>query len=94
MVYKYLFFSVTKTFWGFFAPDLILDDLGPQSDLGKKIIGDKKNIVTVYKSISLSELLKSNKKINEALKHLPEGEVLKLYWAACADQVEANYATL
>lgn len=79
---------------GNLAPDLILYDLGDLSEWGKKTIGDKKNVVTVKEQTPLSQLIATNEKINIALKMLPEGERLKLYWSACANQVSGYYASL
>lgn len=79
---------------GNLAPDLTLYDLGSLTEWGKKTIGSKKNVVTVDRATLLSELIKSNAKIIEALKKLPQGEKLKLYWSACANQVSGYTAGL
>ncbi|MCT4581466.1 MAG: hypothetical protein N4A35_08625 [Flavobacteriales bacterium] len=76
------------------APDLTLYDLGSLSDWGRRVIGSKKNVVTVGEATLLSELIRSNEKIQEAIKALPKGEKLKLYWSACASQVSGNSASL
>lgn len=76
------------------APDFTLYDLGSLSDWGKKVIGQKSNVVTVNKPMLLSELLKSDAKIIEAVKQLPVNGKLKLYWSACASQVSGNNASL
>ena len=79
---------------GEFAPDFKMYDLGHLSDWGKETIGDKKNIVTVKKPSLLSELIRTDKKINEALKLLSKDEKLKLYWSACDNQIRGNSARL
>jgi hypothetical protein len=76
------------------APDLTLYDLGSLSDWGKKTIGQKKNVVTINKPTLLSELIKTDEKIKEAIKQLPKDGKLKLYWSACASQVSGNSASL
>ncbi|AXG71055.1 hypothetical protein KORDIASMS9_03310 [Kordia sp. SMS9] len=79
---------------GNLAPNLTLYDLGSLSDWGKRTIGDKTNVVTVSTATLLSELIKHDEKIQEAVKQLAKGEKLKLYWSACANQVSGNYASL
>lgn len=79
---------------GSLAPDLILYNLGDLSEWGKKTIGDKKNVVTVKEQTALSQLIATDDKINLALRSLPENERLKLYWSACANQVDGYYASL
>jgi len=76
------------------APNLKLYDLGSLTDWGRVTIGDKKNVVTVNNPTLLSELIKTNEKIQEAIHDLPKGEKLKLYWSACASQVSGNSASL
>jgi hypothetical protein len=76
------------------APNLTLYDLGTLADWGIEIIGDKKNVITVGNTTLLSELIKSDAKIAAALKILPKGEKLKLYWSACANQVSGYTASL
>jgi len=76
------------------APDLILQDLDALSGWGKRAIGDKKNVVTVGRATSLSELIASDPKILAALKELPNGEKLKLYWSACSNQISGYTAGL
>ena len=79
---------------GDLAPDLTLYDLDTLSDWGKRVIGTKTNVVTVNAPTLLSVLLASNSKIKDALGKLAVGEKLKLYWSACASQVDGNSASL
>ena len=79
---------------GELAPALKLYDLGELTPWGKKVIGNKKNVVTVSATISLSDLITTNSKIRKALDDLPSGEKLKLYWSACASQIGGNSASL
>ncbi len=79
---------------GELAPNLTLYNLGSLTEWGRRAIGDKQNVVTVDQATKLSELIASNEKIQQALKDLPEGETLKLYWSACAAQVSGNSAEL
>ncbi|WP_428231398.1 putative adhesin [Flavobacterium sp.] len=76
------------------APNLTLYNLGDLSQWGTQTIGQKENVVTVSKDTLLSVLIESNEKIKEALKNLPKGEKLKLYWSACANQVSGYTASL
>ena len=76
------------------APNLKLYDLGSLSDWGRQTIGARTNVVTVGEPTLLSDLLKSDQKIKEAIKQLPPGGKLKLYWSACASQVRGNSASL
>lgn len=76
------------------VPNFTLYNLGDLSEWGKKTIGDKKNVVTVSDDTLLSVLIESNPTILAALKKLPEGEKLKLYWSACANQVRGYTASL
>lgn len=76
------------------APDLILYDLGSLSAWGKMVIGGKENVVNVNEPTLLSQLIKSNRKIHEAVRKLPVGAKLKLYWSACANHVSGNTASL
>ncbi|MES2574649.1 MAG: hypothetical protein V4572_06885 [Bacteroidota bacterium] len=85
---------IAKYLGGTLAPNFTLYNLGSLSEWGKTIIGNKKNVVTVDRDTLLSELIKSDPKINEALKQLPKGEKLKLYWSACANQVSGYTASL
>lgn len=79
---------------GSLAPNFILYNLGELSEWGKKTIGDKENVVTVNEDTLLSELISNNEKIQSAIKSLPEGEKLKLYWSACANQISGYTAGL
>ncbi|WP_417444175.1 putative adhesin [Joostella sp.] len=79
---------------GELAPDLMLYDLGELTSWGQKVIGNKKNVITVSTTISLSDLITTQSKIKVALDNLPKGEKLKLYWSACASQVSGNNASL
>ena len=79
---------------GSYAPDYALYELGSLSEWGAYTIKDKKNVITVPKKTFLSELIKSDFKIQEALKQLPKGEKLKLYWSACANMVSGYSASL
>ncbi|WP_138433980.1 putative adhesin [Winogradskyella algicola] len=76
------------------APNLKLYDLEDLYDWGRYIIGNRKNVVTVNKPTLLSDLLADNNKIQEAIWYLAEGEQLKLYWSACANQIGGNSASL
>ncbi|MBF4507269.1 hypothetical protein IRZ83_11350 [Flavobacterium sp. JLP] len=76
------------------APNLTLYNLGDLVPWGEKTIADKKNVVTVSKTTLLSELIQSDPKILAALKILSKGEKLKLFWSACASQVDGNTASL
>jgi hypothetical protein len=76
------------------APNLTLYNLGDLSEWGRQTIGDKKNVVTVSQTTLLSDLILSDAKILAALKILPKGEKLKLYWSACANQVSGYTASL
>jgi len=76
------------------APNLTLYDLGSLADWGRRTIGDKQNVVTVNRPTMLADIIKTNSKIIEALKRLPKGGKLKLYWSACASQVSGNSASM
>lgn len=76
------------------APNLKLYDLGSLSDWGRCTIGNKRNVVTVQKLTSLSDLIADNSKIRKALNELPQGKRLTLYWSACAAQISGNSASL
>lgn len=80
---------------GNIAPDLSLYDLGKElTPWANGTIGEKKNVVTVSKTTLLSKLIETDPKILAALKILPEGKKLKLYWSACASQVDGFTASL
>lgn len=79
---------------GSFAPDFTLYEFGSLIEWGKMTIGDKKNVVTVNQDTLQSELIISDVKIREAMKKLPKGKKLKLYWSACANQVREHYVSL
>lgn len=79
---------------GEYAPDLKLYDLGSELDWGNQTIGQRKNVVTVDKETSLSELIKTNAKIKKAIEQLSGDEKLNLYWSACASQVSGNRCSL
>ncbi|GEM_PF-2821323 len=73
------------------APDLVLNHLGKQEEIGRQFIGKNTHVVTVNQSIKLSELIKTDEKIKSAIAKLPKNGVLKLYWAACASQEEGGF---
>ncbi|MCL3782231.1 hypothetical protein EMN47_17725 [Prolixibacteraceae bacterium JC049] len=79
---------------GELAPDLILHDLGNLAKWGAETIADKENVITVNRSILLSEIIKTNNKIKRVVDLLGKGERLKLYWSACACQISGNRADL
>jgi len=79
---------------GSYSPDFTLYNLGDLSSWGEVVIGEKENVVTVDNPTLLSDLIKTDSKIQDALRKLGDGEKLKLYWSACVNQVSGNYADL